>query len=511
MPLDRRTLLTASAAFLLARPDGADADDAFAAVMVTSLGEGRPFSASAVVDAARGLSRLPYVPADIVLPARFQNLAYDDYIKIMSRRDRASWSGDSVGFAIEPLHRGFVFDMPVALHLVEKGAVRRVAYSPDQFEYPEGVLPTTSVDTAFSGFRILGGRAGDLVERAIFQGATYFRALAEGQNYGAMARGLSIRTADPEGEEIPAFRAYWIEKPAAGDPLIIHAIADSESMTAAFRFAVRFGDMTTLDTELTVFARTDVPSLGIAGMQTTYFFGPNDRKGFDDVRAAAFENSGLQMWRGNGEWLWRSVSNPAALQISAFVDTDPKGFGFLQRERNSASFEDDNQMFERRPSLWVEPVGAWGAGAVELIEIPTRSDINDNIISYWRPKDILAAGTSRRYAYRQFWCWEPGEQPQGPTVTQTRSGAGATPSSRRFIVAFSGESLRNITADALKIAITLSAGTVLSQRVISLADQAMARVLFEVDLGGATLIEMRMTLSASNAVHSETWLYRWTT
>ena len=47
-----------------------------------------------------------------------------------------------------------------------------------------------------------------------FQGASYFRALATGQAYGASSRGIAINTAQPAGEEFPVFRSFWIQKPA---------------------------------------------------------------------------------------------------------------------------------------------------------------------------------------------------------------------------------------------------------------------------------------------------------
>ena len=80
-------------------------------------------------------------------------------------------------------------------------------------------------------------------------------------------------------------------------------------------------------------------------------------------------------------------------------------FGFLQRDRSFHDYQDDDQHSEIRPSLWIEPIGDWGAGGVELIEIPGEAESNDNIIAYWRPQQPLAAGSETSFAYRQFWCW----------------------------------------------------------------------------------------------------------
>ena len=71
-----------------------------------------------------------------------------------------------------------------------------------------------------------------------------------------MARGLTLKAGDPKGEEFPLFRAYWIEQPSSkADALIIHALLDSESVTGAYRFTLRPGDVTIIDTEVTLFPR----------------------------------------------------------------------------------------------------------------------------------------------------------------------------------------------------------------------------------------------------------------
>ena len=45
-----------------------------------------------------------------------------------------------------------------------------------------------------------------------------------------------------------------------------------------------------------------------------------------------------------------------------------------------------------RPSYWVEPHEDWGEGRVELVELPTPDETNDNIVAYWVPKDPLEPG-----------------------------------------------------------------------------------------------------------------------
>ena len=83
-------------------------------------------------------------------------------------------------------------------------------------------------------------------------------------------------------------------------------------------------------------------------------------------------STGLQILTGKGEWLWRPVSNRETLQISAFTDVNPRGFGLLQRSRSFDAFYDDETHWELKPSLWIEPIGDWAEGDLRLLEIPAE-------------------------------------------------------------------------------------------------------------------------------------------
>src|SRR3546814_6006995 len=71
----------------------------------------------------------------------------------------------------------------------------------------------------------------------------------------------------------------------------------------------------------------------------------------------------------------------SSVQTNSFVDSTPKGFGLLQRERDFDRYQDDRRHYEKRPTVWVEPLGDWGEGAVQLVELPTGNGINDNIVA----------------------------------------------------------------------------------------------------------------------------------
>ena len=78
-------------------------------------------------------------------------------------------------------------------------------------------------------------------------------------------------------------------------------------------------------------------------------------------------------------------------------DKDIRGFGLMQRDRVFDHYEDIDLHYERRPSYWVEPFGAWGEGAVELTEAPAQNEATDNIVAAWRPKAPLETGQTLTY------------------------------------------------------------------------------------------------------------------
>jgi periplasmic glucans biosynthesis protein len=476
------------------------------------LGEAAPFDPNTVPAAARALSKQAFKPIADDLPQALRSISYEQYAAIRQRPGTAIWTADNSGFAIEPLPRGFIFSLPVEINLVEEGKSRRVIYDAALFDMGAITVPTNSGDLGFSGFRVLTHRADGSSELAIFQGASFFRALAPGQTLGSMARAMSLKTADLRGEEFPAIRTVWIERPTlAAGALVIHALIDSESLTGAYRFTLRPREATIIDTECTLFPRVAVDSLGLATMSATHISGPLDERRNNDIRPSVSEVGGLQMLTGRGEWLWRPVANRDTLQISTFVDDNPRGFGFLQRDRNFDHYQDDEKRFETRPSLWIEPIGDWSAGGVQLIEIPSDSEANNNIIAFWKPKQPLNAGTETFFAYRQFWCWSPPEQPPLAVAVQSRSGRGTSPKRRRFLVEFAGDALSiPQNAAAMKPNLTLSRGDINLLRTYPSADRKSCRVLFELDFSNQDYAEMRLVLEAAGSPISETWLYRWT-
>ncbi len=489
--------------------------------VAASLATDGPFTRSTVSEIARRLSRVPFAAPASRLPEVLQNLTYDQYRDIRFKTSASIWQGDGLPFTVQLFHPGFYFKEPIEVAIVKDGVAKHLPYSTDLFDFgplvPKGI---PNADIGFAGIRIHGplNRPDYFDEVVVFQGASYFRSLGKGQAYGISARGLAVKTAEPEGEEFPIFRAFWIETPVKdGDTIVLYALLDSPSVTGAYRFTIRPGVTTVMDVEADLFPRVDMAKVGLAPGTSMYFFGPNDRLGVDDFRPEVHDSDGLLVVNGRGERLWRPLSNPSTLQISAFVDAGPRGFGLIQRDRNYVTYQDLEAFYEKRPSLWVEPVGDWGTGAVTLVEIPTNSEIHDNIVAYWQPKDPIPAGTEYSFAYRLSWGSDPAFVPGGMVVDGTMVGRSTLDGNspiRRFVIDFAPQQiLDGKPAGEPKATVTTSAGKISNIVVIpnpKIGEGEGWRVNFELDPQDANLIELRTVLTFPDGRASETWVYRWT-
>jgi glucans biosynthesis protein len=267
------------------------------------------------------------------------------------------------------------------------------------------------------------------------------------------------------------------------------------------------GDETVIDVDATLFPRTEIVAYGIAPLTSMFLFDASARSRFDDFRNAVHDSDGLQMLTGRGERLWRPVANPRALQVSAFMDKTPRGFGLLQRKRKFADFEDWGSRFELRPSLWVEPRGDWGDGHVELVEIPSDREIHDNIVAYWQPAMPLPAGKATEFSYRLRYTTEPLDD-KFARVVGTRSGRSLrSPDARSFVIDFDGATP---PPDDLQIVATASTGQVVEPRGSLVTETGEYRVTFDLVPERADVVELRVLLLSKEQAWSETWLYRWT-
>jgi glucans biosynthesis protein len=239
-------------------------------------------------------------------------------------------------------------------------------------------------------------------------------------------------------------------------------------------------------------------------------FDPSDRVGVDDYRPAVHDSDGLAMLNGRDEQTWRQLQNPGSLQHSGFQDRDPRGFGLMQRKREYADYQDTEANYQKRPSLWVEPVGEWGEGEVHLVEIPTADEYHDNIVAFWRPKQALAAGREHRWRYRLHWCRDHAWRPELATVASTRIGKAAAKGTRLVVIDLAGGRLSTLADDAKpQVDAAASHGALRNPVAYRSGDAGNWRMSFELEPGDAPVVELRARLRDARGPLSETWLYRW--
>jgi len=262
-----------------------------------------------------------------------------------------------------------------------------------------------------------------------------------------------------------------------------------------------------MDVTCTLFPRSDLRVAGIAPLTSMFLFDETNRGRLDDYRPEVHDSDGLQITSSTGEHIFRQLANPTKLQVSTFTTRPPQGFGLVQRSRDSSDFEDFEDAYERRPSAWIEPKGDWGPGAVELVEIPSGRESNDNIVAFWRPSQGLAAGRPAEFAYRLSWLAKPAMQKGLGEVVATRSGASLDGKRRVFVldIVGAGDKTNGLTVD-----LSASAGKISNAALTSNTALRGLRASFEIDPNNADLIELRLRIVRGDQPVSETWLYRWT-
>jgi glucans biosynthesis protein len=509
---DRRLLLAGLSACLLPL----DAVCAFGAPAGVRLGSTRPFSFGGLVELAKKNAGKPYKPPAPGPAQIIHGIDFDAVQKIKFRPDHMLWAGQTYPAAFFHLSR--YSNQPVVLHVVEKGQQRDILYGPDYFDYAgTGLDPAALANLGFAGFRILEAKpkVGDWLA---FQGASYFRSSGQDTQYGISARGIAINTAGPTAEEFPRFSEFWLEE--NGPIVTVYALLDGPSITGAYKIdAVKNADSTVLMTvHCDLFCRAGIARLGVAPLTSMYWYGENERRKAADWRPEIHDSDGLALWTGKGERIWRPLINPPRVQTNAFMDTAPRGFGLMQRDRDFADYQDDSAYYNKRPSLWVEPRSDWGAGAVELMEIPTEDETQDNIVAYWRPARQIGKGDRLSFDYRLYWQnSEPAWPKEIAKVVATRLGRGGIPGAnpwprdkQKFVIDFSGGQISSMPVrfDIAPV-VTASRGKIDNAHVLKVTGTDRWRASFDLQLEGNQPVDLRMYLRLGDKTLSETWLYQY--
>lgn len=478
-----------------------------------ALGQARAFSFEGVKARAKSLAGKPYV-APPAAPAEVQAMDYDAAQAVGFYREKIPLWGDDWGIELFPLSRGQ--PKTVTIHLVENGVARPLGYDPTMFsmraDSPLRKLPKSA---GFAGFRAMS--RDDRGEWLVFHGASYFRSPAPFGQYGLSARAIAADTYAVQPEEFPDWREVWLEKDAQGR-LVIHALMESPGIVGAYRFVnERDGLALTQTVEAAVFFRRAFDQMGMAPLTSMFWYGEDRAQASPDWRPEIHDSDGLAIWTGAGERIWRPLSNPSRVVTSVFSDENPKGFGLIQRDRDFDHYHDDQAHSERRPSVWVEPLGAWGRGSVRLVEIPTRSETDDNIVAFWTPEAPVKAGGAIDLTYRLHWTGDAPATPDLAQVVATRTGRPGEPGKaavdqgRKIAIEFRGENLV-LLREAIDIEadVTVRNGQVrLLSHYPGAREQASTdglwRVNFDVTPDGAEPADVRVVLRQKGRALSETW------
>jgi glucans biosynthesis protein len=469
------------------------------------------FTADSVSELARRLSKESHSLKQLDNGSPLRQITYDQYRDIRVDSEHAVWRNDAVPFRVDVLPAGFLFQSPVQVNVVENGFAREITAPPGAFILGPLVEKQLAKQTIpLSGFRVrslINSRA-IWDEFLVFQGASYFRAVGKGSAYGLSARGLALRTAAPTGEEFPAFTHFWIERPTANaSGIVIHAVLQSPSTTGAYKFSVSPGGETIMDVDATLFPRVTLDNVGIAPLTSMFLFDESVRTRIEDFRDEVHDSDGLQIMMDSGEQTWRPLSNPTDLQVSSFTATPPKGFGLVQRSRKFSDYQDLEAQYEKRPSTWIEPRGTWGAGSVQLIEIPSDRETNDNIVAFWRPKDPIPAGKPWSISYRVRWNQTPKLTPELGRAVFTRTGPSWDGKRKLFVIDFEG---LGKSTEGLRIDAGTSAGKLTNLVLQPNPRIGALRASFELAGDETKVAELRLRLMRGHQPATETWLYRWT-
>lgn len=476
------------------------------------------FSYSKLQGQAQALASAPYAAPDDSLPGKLRKLDYDEMRSIRFNPKYATWRMERRPFQLQYFHRGGLQNDKITISSVNGARIENIPFSKKTFDYGEVLLRgSLDEDLGFSGFRIHYplNRLDYLDEVLTFQGASYFRAVAKGQHYGLSARGAAVNVACDGPEEFPRFVSFWVEEPdTVASNLTIYALMDSPSLSGAFEMILNPGAETVMDIHATIYPRRQISRFGMAPLTSMFWFGENTVPKPQDFRSEVHDSDGLLIQTEADEWLWRPLENGAHIRYSSFSGNAPRGFGLFQRDRQFESYGDLEAYYHERPNLWVEPLSGWGAGEVRLIELPTQTEYNDNVVAFWAPDVPLEAEQPFEYTYRLHWTSEKVSPPALAYICSTRMGlAESAPQNRKFVIEFShpGPDVPAGETPELEPVVSAENGQIIDPHLQYNRFNKRWRVFFDVqpDPSGHP-VELRCYLASLGIERSEVWTCQWT-
>ena len=219
-----------------------------------------------------------------------------------------------------------------------------------------------------------------------------------------------------------------------------------------------------------------------------FWYDETNRRQARDWRPEIHDSDGLAIWTGDGEHIWRPLNDPPQRAGElGFVDKDPKGFGLLQRDRNFENYEDDGVFYDRRPSVWVEPLERLGRGRRAARRDPDRR--RDPATTSWRtgcPKAPVESGVGvvlripPALAGRRALSAEPRARDRDPRRARRHPRPAAAARTRRSSSSISPAARSRISRRATGAAIVdASRGTIDSDYVLQVVGTTHWRAFFD--------------------------------
>ncbi|MEJ0095592.1 MAG: glucan biosynthesis protein G [Methylocella sp.] len=474
-----------------------------------------------VVRRARDLATAHFEAGNPALPEAVSKLDFDAWRDIRFRPEKAFLAGNGSLFRLQLFHLGHLYNRPVTINTIRDDIPTPIPYTASLFDYGRTKLDKPlPVNLGFAGFRLHYPLNSPKIfdETIAFLGASYFRVLGRDQRYGMSARALAIQPGS-DSEEFPFFREFWIDMPEDADRATIYGLLDSQLTTGAFRFDLYPGAETTIEVSATLFPRKADVKFGLAPLTSMFFLGENERRSNEDFRPELHDSDGLLIHSATGEWIWRPLRNPPKPEISSFLDRDIRGFGLLQRDRDFGHYQDLDLAYEMRPGYFVEPRDSWGEGHIDLVELPTEHETNDNIVASFAPKDAPEPNKPFSYGYRLSASLDLTRlSPNGRALNTYQTTAAAlgsadpTPSgSRRFIIDFNGGDLAHYASDPqlVEVVPSTSQGKILRSFIVPNSHIKGFRAVIDVQLDPGQSTDLRAFLRTGSKALTETWTFPW--
>ena len=311
------------------------------------------FGLEDVVNRAQQLAAQPYLPP-AEAPRFMREVGYDQYRGIRHQAQHNLWRDVDSRFQVSPVMPGGVYTHTVPINEVTEFTIRRVPFRKQHFTFDEAELAQRIPDDlGYAGFELSYSFDRPTHERKflVFAGASYFRVIGEGGQWGMSVRGAAIDTGLSSGEEFPDFIEFWLVRPQPrAMHMTVYALLNSPRLTGAYEFVISPGTVTNLAVRSVLFTRERIEQLGIAPLTSMYFYGENTPRPPDAWRPEVHDSDGLLVRDDLGNWTWQPLLNPSRITIQG---RPGRTFALMQRDGHFRSYEDAEANYHRRPSALV--------------------------------------------------------------------------------------------------------------------------------------------------------------